>query len=589
MDESEHILNGVTNRPQFKERRDLVYTRPDRARDKLKPYSSLELKIVKAKNLIAADFVGAGALASSDPFVEVFVDDSKKGETETRIKTLNPVWNFETTLEIKHPASVLLLQVMDYDVTTASDMLGFVELPVADLPVGERKTGWFRLHSPKDLIGTAPERLQKLLSELSEKAEHGEVYLEMTRKITSGDKEDENYAWCLPPPEFRSYPELGWTRRSLDAQALIDSIMDFKSVLLGGFIRPILKGVGFVLGWYNLPMTLVVLSALLGMSLRPEYFLSGLFGMFGLIILLLSDPRVSSAMSLQPATVPLTSEGYKLIAATKDTDAAVTYLSRATSALNGKVLDQDRLREFAAFSSHEGQVVAESYAELKRQLYKARKGGEFEPAIIDTEGKPLQKGAVVSRRGRKGQIVKCLNPDKQLEWKYEVTFDGVEKPEEVSADELEQRTDMRWMSSEAVLTLIPNSVEDSLTNWTEFFRSKTDTLQGMERPMRDLLGWKDKSKSATVACGSLGLAVVFIWLQRAFFFLVVSVLFAKNTETWIAFFAKRRGKAAAEKQAARSTADWTFYTEAEEPAEDNKTPLLSSLTDKMNAMFGKKS
>jgi len=323
------------------------------------------------------------------------------------------------------------------------------------------------------------------------------------------------------------------------------------------------------------------------MSLRPEYFLTGLFGMMGLVLLLLSDPTISGAMALQPATVPLDDEGYKLIAQTMDTDAAVTYMGRVANTIKGKVLDEDKMREFAAFSAFEGVAVADGYADLKKQLYNARKGGNFKDPFLTVDEKPLNKGDLVQRNGQKGEVVKCLNPQQVLEWRYEVLLGDETK--EICADELEVRSDMRWMSKDAVLAIIPDSLEDSLMGYAEMFQGLTAKLKGVEQPLRDIAGWKDKNKSAMVSIGLLAAAVVFIWIQRAFFVIVVSFLFATNTEVYSSFSRRRAGKAAFEKRKreseSRSFREWGFYTEAEEAPVDTTKSHTQSLKEMAHNMF----
>jgi hypothetical protein len=551
--DGDSILGQVANRPTFRQRRDLALTRPDRARDKLQSYSTLELKVVKARNLMIADIV------SSDPYAEVYVDDVLKDRTPTVFKDLNPVWKWQRTLEIKHPASVVLLRVMDYDVASRPDQLGFVEFPVAGLPLDTCTAGWFRLHPAEKLVGKATQRLERISETVEENC--GAIYLEVTRRIQSGDVTDEQYACCLPDPEPFDYPDRD---PKFDAQALIDSIMDFKTALVGGLIQPLMTGVGYILGWRNTPMTSTVFAIFLGVSCRPELFVSGMFFMAGMLLLMMSDPCVCSAMSLVPAKVPLDDDGYRLIAQTRGTDAAMAYLQRAVFAMQGTIADEDKLREFAAFSSSfEGEAVASSYADLKRQLHKARAGTHTACPVVELDDKPLRWGALVQRRGQKGEVRRCTNPGEVLAWRYEVHFDNANEPTVVEADELEVRTDMRWMSGDAVLALIPNSVEDSLIGWTAFFRSLTTTLEGVEQPIRDIAGWKDRGKTLMVALACLALSVLFIWIQRVFVFAVVFILFAKSTVVWTTLSARWRGNAIFEKQkAARGISNWGFFVRA---------------------------
>ncbi|OUM53042.1 hypothetical protein BVG19_g2288 [[Candida] boidinii] len=78
---------------------------------------SLKLRILDASDLPAADSNGF-----SDPLVQVYVNGKLKYKTKTIKKTLNPVWNEETEIEIEERTfSVLRLKVMDWDIGIEQD------------------------------------------------------------------------------------------------------------------------------------------------------------------------------------------------------------------------------------------------------------------------------------------------------------------------------------------------------------------------------------------------------------------------------------------------------------------------------------
>lgn len=78
---------------------------------------SLKLRIMNAEDLPSADSNGF-----SDPLVQVYINGKLKYKTKTIKKTLNPVWNEETEIEIEERTfSVLRLKVMDWDIGIEQD------------------------------------------------------------------------------------------------------------------------------------------------------------------------------------------------------------------------------------------------------------------------------------------------------------------------------------------------------------------------------------------------------------------------------------------------------------------------------------
>eukprot|EP00929_Paragymnodinium_shiwhaense_P042019 TRINITY_DN2181_c0_g1_i5.p1 TRINITY_DN2181_c0_g1~~TRINITY_DN2181_c0_g1_i5.p1 ORF type:complete len:768 (-),score=193.28 TRINITY_DN2181_c0_g1_i5:190-2385(-) len=368
--DQKQIMELVLNRPNFHDRRELAKERPERARDKLNGYAVLDLKIVGARNLAAKDSL----TGRSDPYVEVYLDDAYREKTNTVMASLDPEWNWEYKMEIRLPGSYVLLHVKDWDFHKLGsvtgfedDSIGFVEIPISDLPPGETITGWFILSPHEKLEYTAPDRM-KALKECRKDPEEvvGALRLEITLNILSGDPTDEDYAWYLPSPVFTSYPE-GGVRPRLDAQALVDALTDVQTTLLTFLLKPMLSFVFYVLSWREPPLSGGLLALFLFSWLFPRYYLTVWLTLPGAILLALKDPQRRHRVTAHPRIVALNDEGFRKVASTHSTEDMFVFVSRVVTAMNGKVADRARLKEFAAFASRNG-LPNTDYAGLKRQL-----------------------------------------------------------------------------------------------------------------------------------------------------------------------------------------------------------------------------
>ncbi|ELT88133.1 hypothetical protein CAPTEDRAFT_221179 [Capitella teleta] len=88
----------------------------------------LELKILQAKNLVAADSNGF-----SDPYCEVRINNERKFTTSIKKKTLNPVWDEFVTLQLPQPNETLEIVVWDRDLLFKKDFLGSLSFTLDDL------------------------------------------------------------------------------------------------------------------------------------------------------------------------------------------------------------------------------------------------------------------------------------------------------------------------------------------------------------------------------------------------------------------------------------------------------------------------
>ena len=77
-----------------------------------RPIGIVEVKILRAKNLVKKDFMG-----KSDPYVKIsLVNTFVSKVTRTRMSTLNPEWNEIFKLQVQDPKSQSLeLQVYDWE------------------------------------------------------------------------------------------------------------------------------------------------------------------------------------------------------------------------------------------------------------------------------------------------------------------------------------------------------------------------------------------------------------------------------------------------------------------------------------------
>ncbi|XP_069483745.1 multiple C2 and transmembrane domain-containing protein 1 isoform X3 [Ambystoma mexicanum] len=99
----------------------------------LKDVGYLQLKIIRAEGLMAADVTG-----KSDPFCVVELNNDRL-LTHTVYKNLSPEWNKVFTFNIKDIHSLLEVTVYDEDRDRTADFLGKVAIPLLSIQNGEQK------------------------------------------------------------------------------------------------------------------------------------------------------------------------------------------------------------------------------------------------------------------------------------------------------------------------------------------------------------------------------------------------------------------------------------------------------------------
>ncbi|XP_067171455.1 multiple C2 and transmembrane domain-containing protein 1 [Apteryx mantelli] len=106
---------------------------PMRMFHNLKDVGFLQVKVIRAEALMAADVTG-----KSDPFCVVELNNDRL-LTHTVYKNLNPEWNKIFTFNIKDIHSVLEVTVYDEDRDRSADFLGKVAIPLLSIQNGEQK------------------------------------------------------------------------------------------------------------------------------------------------------------------------------------------------------------------------------------------------------------------------------------------------------------------------------------------------------------------------------------------------------------------------------------------------------------------
>merc|ERR1719409_2507630 len=123
-------------------------------------------------------------------------------------------------------------------------------------------------------------------------------------------------------------------------------------------LNPVFAFFSYVLNWREPLVSGGVLALLLLFGFFPRYHLAVLLALPGLVMLASKDPRRAD-MSCHAAVAPLNDDGFRQVANMQTTDDMLTFILRTVQVMNGKVVDQDRLRQFAAFASSDGVPVTD--------------------------------------------------------------------------------------------------------------------------------------------------------------------------------------------------------------------------------------
>lgn len=150
-------LDTIFVREEFHDRRRELLAGDQHNLEILGPYAQLHLCVKEARRLLPLDCCG-----TSDPYVEVFVNDVPLRRTPHMPRTLSPTWHEDFVLDIWSPFSIIRVAVMDWDRFSEDDFIGFVEFRVAELePNGPQAAGWFELRLADRFKGTARHRFRR--------------------------------------------------------------------------------------------------------------------------------------------------------------------------------------------------------------------------------------------------------------------------------------------------------------------------------------------------------------------------------------------------------------------------------------------
>jgi len=112
--------------------------------------SSVKLRIIQGRNLIACDFGG-----KSDPYCKVYVgfgDRNDVKKTHVKKKTLHPHWDESFVFPVTNPSmETISIEVYDWDAIGKDDAMGGVKIPLLGLVQNVEKVGWYPLSSQGEI------------------------------------------------------------------------------------------------------------------------------------------------------------------------------------------------------------------------------------------------------------------------------------------------------------------------------------------------------------------------------------------------------------------------------------------------------
>eukprot|EP01133_Synstelium_polycarpum_P010993 gene10993-12804_t len=119
-----------------------TFVAPPGSRFTTAPLSQVNIRIIGARNLVAADISG-----KSDPYVKIrMTSTSKYHNTKVVQKNLNPTWNETFQIELINSAyDLIVLEVYDKDSIGSDDLIGYVALDPSLFPKATEVVTWEKL------------------------------------------------------------------------------------------------------------------------------------------------------------------------------------------------------------------------------------------------------------------------------------------------------------------------------------------------------------------------------------------------------------------------------------------------------------
>ncbi len=106
-------------------------------------FGYLQIRMIEARGLVAADTNILGQKTSSDPYCVISLSrDRTRRSTRVINSTLNPVWDETIEMPVRLPVQFIEFDIYDKDVTGSDDYIGKAYIPVERLPNGKPITGW---------------------------------------------------------------------------------------------------------------------------------------------------------------------------------------------------------------------------------------------------------------------------------------------------------------------------------------------------------------------------------------------------------------------------------------------------------------
>eukprot|EP00441_Pelagodinium_beii_P040540 CAMPEP_0197644698 /NCGR_PEP_ID=MMETSP1338-20131121/17584_1 /TAXON_ID=43686 ORGANISM="Pelagodinium beii, Strain RCC1491" /NCGR_SAMPLE_ID=MMETSP1338 /ASSEMBLY_ACC=CAM_ASM_000754 /LENGTH=733 /DNA_ID=CAMNT_0043218135 /DNA_START=73 /DNA_END=2274 /DNA_ORIENTATION=+ len=149
-----NLLDKVQSKDDFHSKRYRCLSEPEFAINTLGPYAVLEIGILSGKDLIEREAAMLKVIDTNpDSLVEVYVDDLQQENCKTPVARgkKDPVWQYQSAVDIVAPLSMLRLQVVD-DRATEKAPIGFVEICVGDMPHDTVIEGWFELRFQENMV-----------------------------------------------------------------------------------------------------------------------------------------------------------------------------------------------------------------------------------------------------------------------------------------------------------------------------------------------------------------------------------------------------------------------------------------------------
>ncbi|EEQ98569.1 conserved hypothetical protein, partial [Perkinsus marinus ATCC 50983] len=134
-------------------------------------YALLNVTIIEASGLKAADSNIVGKATSSDPYCVVkLMSDNISRRSPICKKTLSPVWNHEcSTMVVNVPCQTMKIQMYDWDAASDDDLIGEALLDLTHLAPSTKTTGWLPLQLDGEPAGAVHLSLEIKFTPWSEK------------------------------------------------------------------------------------------------------------------------------------------------------------------------------------------------------------------------------------------------------------------------------------------------------------------------------------------------------------------------------------------------------------------------------------